>query len=300
MSFLNFLGRVKPSDDVVTSKTNLTNNKAPDGVYKGVNDSAIFPSDLFTPGNDSYILFIKRDPTNVAAMSKDDKAAKRIALYMPPQIAVNYGAQWEEIQMTVYQYADTGKAIWDNAQELIAGSDASALKASNASIYGMGKAAIAALDYTAGGQNFSGQFEQITKKTPNPHMAMMFKGVDFRQFGFTFQMMARNADETEAIREIIKSFKAGMHPDVEQAEGKYWIYPDSFDIYLSTGLPGAEGPSKYLFQISTAVLQSMSVDYAGSGIPSFFESNGAPVDIRMTLQFKELDILTREKIHQGY
>ena len=95
-----------------------------------------------------------------------------------------------------------------------------------------------------------------------------------------------------------------MHPGIDaETPGKYWVYPDSFDIRLSTDSLFAvpNDPSKgYLFQIDNAVLERMSVDYAGSGIPSFFGETGAPVDIRMTLEFKELNILTRKKVIQGF
>lgn len=115
-------------------------------------------------------------------------------------------------------------------------------------------------------------------------------------------MMARNAGESDAIRDIIKSFKAGMHPSVAPRNSRFWVYPDSFNITLMVpnvaNMPGEAAP--YLFQIKNAVLENMEVNYAGSGIPSFFGETGAPVDIRMTLQFKELDILTREQIIEGY
>lgn len=286
-AFLNFLGRVKPSELKINANTQASQGGT----------SAIFPSDLFTAGNDAYILFIKRDSTNIGEVSKDNEAPQRMALYMPAQITVNYGSTWEEIQMTVYQTMDMGLELGN------IGSDAINLQASALLKSGtlLARGAANLLDVVASGSNFGQQLEQVQKKTRNPHMALLFKGVNFREFQFDFQMMARNLGETESIQQIIKSFKAGMHPAVEEGSGKYWLYPDSFDIFLATGVGAADGVnSKYLFQISTAALTSMSVNYAGSGIPSFFHTNGAPVDIRMTLQFKELGVLTREKVHKGY
>jgi len=267
--------------------------------------SAIFPSDLFTPANEAFILFVKRDPVNQNEISKDtDKdSPARMALYMPPQMKVNYGSQWEEIQMTVFQYMDMGKegaAGAEFVKNVAGGTDAGRKAAMDAAIQAVGRGFTNLLDFTASGSNFGQQFEQLTKKTLNPHMALLFKGVSFREFSFDFQMMARNEEETEAIRKIIRSFKAGMHPKIEDGSGRYMIYPDTFDIYLKTGVKGTNTDSEYLFQIKTAALTGMSVDYAGSGIPSFFAANGAPVDIRLSLSFKELGVLTREDVHKGY
>lgn len=289
LNFLNLTGRSVASGTVIDAKT----KKSQGG------DSVIFPSDLFTPGNEAHILFIKRDPTTEGSISKDTKTAARLGLYMPPQIKVNYGSQWEELQMTVYQYADFGKELFDIAKNVVS-KDGSDQSKAIGTLLSRGAANV--LDAATAGANFGAQLEQYTKKTRNPHMALLFKGVNFRQFQFDFQMMARNEKETDDIKEIIRSFKAGMHPQVEDGSGRYWVYPDNFDIYLATGVKDSGGnqTSPYLFQISTAVLTDMSVDYAGSGIPSFFHTNGAPVDVRMSLSFKELGILTREKVWEGY
>ena len=271
----------------------------------GPTPNAQFPSDLFTIGNAPYIVFQKRDPTNAHSASTDNKTAKAISLYMPPEIEVNYGAHWEDIQMTIFQYGDivSGdgtalvKAI-DNFGPNTDNNKKSALAVIKSGI----RSASSVLDYAAG-TTFQPQADQIMKRTPNPHMAMMFKGVEFRTFRFTFQMMARNKDDSDSIKEIIKSFKAGMHPSVDEGSSRFWVYPDSFKITLSVPNPtdlSTGGPSPYLFQITNAVLENMSVNYAGSGIPSFFGETGAPVDIRMTLQFKELSELTREQIIEGF
>ena len=44
----------------------------------------------------------------------------------------------------------------------------------------------------------------------------------------------------------------------------------------------------------------MDVNYAGSGVPAFFSATGHPVDITVSLKFKELQVLTKEKIDKGF
>jgi hypothetical protein len=121
-------------------------------------------------------------------------------------------------------------------------------------------------------------------------MSLLFKGMDLRTFGFSFQMMARNKQETENIQNIIKTFKMAMHPGSEDGSARWLNYPDNFNIGLFSPA------NKYLFNFNTCVLTGMDVNYAGSGIPSFFTGTGAPVDLRMNLTFKELSIVTRDDI----
>jgi hypothetical protein len=52
--------------------------------------------------------------------------------------------------------------------------------------------------------------------------------------------------------------------------------------------------------MARSVLTNMSVDYNGSGIPVFFKKTGEPVQITMTLNFKETSIMTRQMAGEGY
>jgi len=126
-------------------------------------------------------------------------------------------------------------------------------------------------------------------------MSLLFEGMDFRSFKFDFQLMARNEQESKTIHKIIKAFKLAMHPGEHDAgQAKYWTYPDNIDIALYS-------PSnKWMFNLMTCVITGMDINYAGSGIPSFFMNTGAPVDIRLSITFKEQEVLTKEMIDQGY
>jgi hypothetical protein len=148
------------------------------------------------------------------------------------------------------------------------------------------------------GNSIANEVEFGNKMIIDPKNALLFKGVNFRRFQFDFQMMARNAGEAESIRQIIKAFKYGMHPGGGASGGAdggaVWTYPHFFEIYLCTPT------RKYMFNIMNAALEEMDVDYGGSGVASFFRENGAPVDIRLSLQFKELFVLTKDLILKDY
>lgn len=244
----------------------------------------IYPSDLFTPGVEPYILFFVRD-----GVAKDAPVKHRIALYMPPTINVTYGAQYQEIEMTLYQYQDIAKDVYG---AVMGASNGDLEQIARKAGLNLGKALANAVDY-ATGANFGQQFERIVGKTVNPHMSLLFKGMDLRTFTFNFHLMARNQQESENIQKIITLFKLAMHPHTTEESGARWLnYPDNFNIGLFSPA------NKYLFNFNTCVLAGMNVDYAGSGIPSFFTETGAPVDIRMSLTFKELAMVTRDDIEK--
>lgn len=133
-----------------------------------------------------------------------------------------------------------------------------------------------------------------TGTTPNPFRAQMFKSVDNRVFVFEYKFLPRTAAESETVRQIIHKFKYHMHPEISPG-GYYFIYPSEFDIeYYYRGKTNS-----FVNKISTCVLESLSVDYGGQGGFHSF-ADGSPTEVNMRLQFKELEVLTKERISQGY
>lgn len=239
--------------------------------------AVIYPQNLFSPGNEAYVFFIMRD-----AVLNSQSVYKRLALYMPPSIKIRYGANWEEIDMKLYAYGSAANELYDG------NGDTAARLLSN-----LGAKLV---DTVSGAGNMTQQLLELEKRrTSDPKQALLFKTVDFRQFQFDFELLARSVEESNAIRQIIKIFKWGMHPGRGgNTESTFLEYPNIFDVYLLTP------SSKYMFNIKQSVLTDINVDYGGSGSASFFKNTGAPVDIRLSLQFKELSILTKEDIVKDY
>ena len=125
----------------------------------------------------------------------------------------------------------------------------------------------------------------------NPHLALVFNGVGFRTHQFSYKFTAKNPTESNILQNIIKRFKIHMHPALDTA-GFEFVYPDQFYIKVI-------GTAGYTFQIGRSVLTDFSVNYNGSGIPAFFEQTGAPVEIEITMTFKEIDIITRDELEKA-
>lgn len=124
---------------------------------------------------------------------------------------------------------------------------------------------------------------------PNPFREQVFRNVENRTFRFDYRFFPRSPSEAQAVRNIIQKFKFHMHPEI--SSGKlFYIYPSTFDIaYYYQGYE-----NRNLHRISTCVLERMSVDYGGQAWNTF--GDGMPTEINLSLEFRELERLTKERI----
>lgn len=132
-----------------------------------------------------------------------------------------------------------------------------------------------------------------TKQKTNSFREQFFESVDFRTFNFRHTFMPRSPIEAENIKRILNLFKFHMHPELSKG-GLFYIYPSEFEIKYFY----RDKENTYFDKISSCVLEDMSVDYGGDIFSTFEDGN--PVEINLTLKFKELELLTKDRITQGY
>jgi len=137
-------------------------------------------------------------------------------------------------------------------------------------------------------------------KVYSNRMEVAFTGLEKRKFNYTFKMTPRSEEEAEEIRAIIFAFKANMLPELDgdYEKGRRMIVPNTFDIkYMYQG-----DENQYLNKISTCVLENMTVKYGGEQFQAFKGNNeGAPlVETEISLQFKEMETITRERAFEGF
>jgi hypothetical protein len=130
----------------------------------------------------------------------------------------------------------------------------------------------------------------------NPQMEVIFTQMDFRRFQFDFTFTPKTAAESKTVRDIIKSFRLNAAPNLHGGGGRYFDIPSVFQIeYMHLGKR-----NENLHKFAPCVLETIMVDYAPEVGWVTYE-DGMPVKTRLTLQFKETEIMTKEKIeHQGY
>ena len=142
-------------------------------------------------------------------------------------------------------------------------------------------------------------FSQAYGVVQNPMMEVLYSSPDFRSFRFDFMFYPRSEKESLAVQNIIERFRFHQAPEVNTSFGNgfFMVPPSEFDI--SFYYNGNINPN--IPKISTCVMESMDVDYAPNGFSAYevpgqkavVGGTGMPVAIRMSLQFKETEIMTK-------
>jgi hypothetical protein len=228
------------------------------------------------------------------------RAQKRIlstvALYMPDTLAFTTNQSYQDVgaggQMLT-ALAAGGKTAID-----ILKSNASPFEKGQALGVNLSPFILSNLSKQAGGL---GQiaFSQAFGVVQNPMLEVLYSSPEFRTFRFDFQFYPRSEKEAKLVQGIIQLLRFHQAPEVAQggSNGYFLVPPSEFDIsFYYKGKVNPNIPS-----ISTCVLTSMDVDYAPGGFSAYEVPNqaatmggtGMPVAIRMSLQFKETEILTK-------
>ena len=246
---------------------------------------------------------VKRAPTK--------RLKTAISMYMPPDISTSYSAGYSDATIGMFS---------EQAQEI--------MKSLSVGFSGKGEAADEALrqgygqivdEFIGGGveqmltqmllstaevlPGFGGTKDVFGMKTGrvfSPRMEVAFQGLEKRKFNYTFKMTPRSSREAEEIRAIIYAFKHNMLPEIDNdfTHGRRMIVPNTFDIsYMYNG-----SENEFLHKISTCVLENMDVKYGGGKYQTFQGGEGgAPVvETSISLSFKELETITRERAREGF
>ena len=234
---------------------------------------------------------IKRAPTK--------RLKTQIAMYMPQQVNVTYGANFTDTEMG----ALTEEALnaYNNA---IGGRFRSAfenvLNMDQGIAEQLQKGLLASIGVIPGFGGAREAFEAKEGAIISDRLELAFKGINKRVFQYTFKMIPKNPQEADEIRKIVFAFKANMLPEFVGGNraGRRLVVPNTFDI--SYMYVGAE--NDYLHKISTCVLENMNVTYGGDRYKTFEgrEDGAPPVETTITLNFKEMELITRERVFEGF
>jgi len=145
---------------------------------------------------------------------------------------------------------------------------------------------------------------RATGQVFNQNTEFLFNGIQIRPaFQFTFDLTPRSKEESDVIKQIIRTFKYHMAPknsaqpaargavrrDSGTREGLFVQAPDVFKLEYRMG--NQEHP--FLHKFKVCALTQMSVDYTGSGQHSTY-ADGTPVHMKLSLQFQELSPIFAE------
>jgi len=153
---------------------------------------------------------------------------------------------------------------------------------------------------TAAAKADTGGFISASGNSPNNYMALVYGGPNtFREHTFAFKFFPKNLTESNTVRAIIEEFKRGTLPRMSSLAGTasgntltdpFFKSPRQHKIKLMKGGSGQSrsgGENPYLFEIGTSVITDMKVNYDPQQTVGF-HSDGSPVQIDLSLTFKEI------------
>ena len=233
-----------------------------------------------------------------------------IALPMPAQLNTNYGFEYEDVDYTglmnliaaknaLTSMARDGNEVDATTKELLrkVTSIPSGVIDSLSNIFGSDSVNLVDAANMRRGQ------------APNKYKEQTFKGVTRRSFSFEWELSPRSREDALRIYSIVYAFKKYAHPSRTEG-GMYLNYPAQFKIGFYT----RSELNDFLFRIALCGCTKCEVTYGGEDL-SFFrdflatsepfttESSffGSPANtIKLSLEFTELELLTQERIQQGY
>lgn len=220
-----------------------------------------------------------------------------ISMYMPPTVKTSYKSNYTDTSIAgfasnaISAIKEMGKSGEVASPEVKEKLTAAVTMAAESTVRGAAREL---------GGGVIEQLEMQRGEIISDRMELAFKGIDKRTFDYTFKMMPRSKEEADEIAEIIYAFKFHMLPELGDGDktGRNLKVPSTFDIQYMY----VNQENNYLHKISTCYLSSMDVSYGGSKYVTYDgNADGAPpVETEITLQFQEIELITRERVEEGF
>jgi hypothetical protein len=279
-----------------TSQERVVNKLGGDQVIEGIS-KAFNLDDELNPNKGSVYSESNSAQVTRKGTTRLDTA---IALYMPPTVSVTYTANYTDTPI------GSGAAAAARAFASDSFKDAAGVLASDEVtadlVDGLKKAALGTVGAVPGMEGTRELYEMNQGYIMTNRMELAFKGLPKRGFQYTFKMIPKSEQEAEEVRKIVTAFKMNMLPEgmgeTGGFTGKNLKIPNTFDIkYMFVNRE-----NHYLNKISTCVLESMNVAYGGDRYKTFDgnESGAPPVETTITLNFKEMELITKERAQEGF
>ena len=313
----------------------VSQNKKSTGSSFGV-DMLAYPMDTAGFAQGHYVIFQLHSLTNGKLVKQDapggqnrsfalknssKRVGTQIALYMPPQVGVKYGLKYGDVKISS-QAEDLANVAGKvkNGELMAAGKGA---------VEGLASAGTKALGKLGGGaaDTFTPGLKELAfidkGKIVTDKMELLFEGVDRRDFTFEFTFIPKSPEEANQVFMIVNAFKIAMLPKYTESFGigfaaigiegssgvgdagrdRTLTIPTTMDIkYYMQKKDGTAKENGYLNKISTCYLQSMDIKYGGDRYTAYEEDfrGASPQSTSVTMEFAEIEIITKEAALQGY
>ena len=227
-----------------------------------------------------------------------------IQLYMPPNVSVNYGVKYGEQE--IGNMALIGKEAFEAFKGSAGKGMEDRFRAAAVQAKGSAREALLAMANASLDTVFSGArtLSQLsTGSVVTPRMELMFEGIDRRNFSYSFVFIPKSEKEAKVVEEIVYQFKENMMPEYsDQTTRREMDIPNTFEIdYMYK-----ESRNSFLNKVHTCFLKSIQVQYGGDRYTAYepskskFGTGPSPQKTTITLEFSELELITKDHIKQGF
>jgi len=215
---------------------------------------------------------------------------RSIILPLPSDLAERYGVQYAEKQLGVLgALQETGMLQGIATTDASVGSIRKMGERAGELASDKGNLAVAARNMVGAISESSGAaIDRATGTILNPYSALQFSGVELRSHSFKYKFSPNSETESKIIKEIIREFKLRMLPE---KRGLTFNFPDVCTIEFAN--------KNSLYYFKNCYLKSMNVNYSPSGTPVFFLGGQHAAEIEISLDFGEIEPLSRNDILSG-
>ena len=278
--------------EIGSSLSNIFGADAHEDSAAKKNGDLIFPIELAKGDRPlvEFTCFVKED---------EQAKPKRLHTYfpIPAGLAFSDGAEYADVDLGVI-----GGTVFAEAQKAMREGTgvAGAAKGVMSRLTSVGKEEAAGIAGRIIAIKASGQENAIslaTGQVVNPNTNVTFKGHPIRTFSFTFKMIAKSEKEARIIRNINERFRHYTYANLtDDATGFMLSFPPTWLIrfYDTSGADGELKEMIHLPRIFSCYLKGVQSTY-NAGQNTFY-SDGAPVELDMSLEFQETRALTRRDI----
>ena len=254
----------------------------------------------------SDVVQLEKQRKRGSGMSSYHKTTKRItdsvAIYLPPNVQDTTSASYTGAATGVVGAAAAGAfGVIENMGKKDYEAAATGLVDAAKAIVGEGaiKAATEITEAISGAEGTRGLINKAFGQADNPYMEVLFDAMQLRTFTYNFTFAPKNRKETEDVQKIIQLFRFHMSPELKGASNRFLTLPSEFDIhYMYQAQDGQASENDYYNKIATCVCTGCDVNYTPDGVKSF--EGGAPTKITMSLAFQETELLTKERVAEGF
>ena len=122
---------------------------------------------------------------------------------------------------------------------------------------------------------------------------MSYGGPGFRSFSYTFSLKPFNSAESEIIRRICEVFKEYSAPN--QNDTRYTRVYDLPAVFKIQFFNGSQ-EHRHIAKVGHCALTNISISYGGGKFSTFSHPEHPPVQVDLTLNFQEMELLNRQML----